>query len=103
MSKQRETLDKLENMIKSHEIIGAPYQIEGMTFIPIIDTIIGLGIGSSKNGGGGGYLSPKALIIINQEKEVSLLPLIDNSSDQIKEKLPEILGSLDELKKSKEV
>jgi len=91
-------------MIKSHEIIGAPYQIEDMTFIPVIDTMLGFGIGNSKSGGCGAYLNPKALIIINQDKQVSLLPLVDNySSDKIKERVPEILGILDELKKNEEV
>jgi uncharacterized spore protein YtfJ len=103
-SKQKETLSKLEDMIKNYEIIGAPYQIDGMTFIPIIDTMIGFGIGSSKSGGGGAYLNPKALIIINQDKEVSLLPLVDNYSfDKIKERLPKILGTLDELKEEENI
>ena len=86
-------------MVENQEIIGPTFQIEDIKFIPIINTMIAGGVSENHggNGGAGAYLSPKALLVI-KEGQVSLLKIKNTDSEELKEKLPEVLGKVADFK-----
>ncbi|AGB40789.1 Sporulation protein YtfJ (Spore_YtfJ) [Halobacteroides halobius DSM 5150] len=88
---QEEIVNYLKDRIDYQQVIGEPYQIEGVTLVPILDILVGGG-GSNDASGGGGVLTPVAIIIIRPEGEVSFLPLEkDYPKEEITEKFPEVL------------
>ncbi len=90
---------KIAQMLEDYQVLGDAHRIEDLLIIPVIDTIIGFGAGEDlKAGGGGATVSPKAIIIINQEQEVSFIQLNpDYSSEKFMAEAPEILGDLQEI------
>ncbi|TDX49213.1 GerW family sporulation protein [Orenia marismortui] len=97
---QDDLIFNLEEMIKENQFLGEPYKLDDLTFIPIIDTIVGFGMGSKDmiGAGGGASLNTRAIIIIKDNHEISFIDLKDNSdSRELKERIPEIIGSLENI------
>ncbi|GAB6100565.1 hypothetical protein JCM16358_24440 [Halanaerocella petrolearia] len=88
-------IDYLKDQIDYQQVIGEPYQVEDMTLIPILDILVGGGGGTNASGGGA-YLTPKAVVIIKPQGEVSFLPLQDDcSKEQIVEEFPEVIEKIE--------
>ena len=104
--------DKLDNFLKTETVIGNPFTVGAVTFVPIVTVAFGLagGLGGGKdnkgndgNGGGGGLgcrIVPSAILMIKND-EVSILPLRNQGSlEKILEIVPELLTKFDCCKSS---
>ncbi len=98
--------EKLEKFLKTETVVGKPFEIGNVTFVPIISVSFGLGGGGGEGkdakgndgGGSGGGLgckmSPNAVLVVKNE-EVSMIPLNNKGSlEKIIEMVPEIVNKL---------
>jgi uncharacterized spore protein YtfJ len=100
--------DKLEKFLKTETVIGEPFQVGSITFVPIISATFGLlggmgsegkdaksGEGSGSGGGLGCKITPNAVLVIKGE-EVNLIPLNKQGSlERIVEMVPDIIKKID--------
>lgn len=96
--------EKLEKFLKTETVVGKPFEIGNITFVPIISVSFGLGGGGGEGkdlkgndgqGSGGGLgckMTPNAFLVIKNE-EVSLISLNNKGSlERIIEMVPEIIN-----------
>jgi len=99
--------DKLEKFLKTETVVGEPFSVGNITFVPIISATFGLlgGAGGDKDakgsdgtGSGGGMgckITPNAVLVIKGE-EVNLIPLNKQGSlEKILEMVPELVKKFD--------
>ncbi|OGG95398.1 MAG: hypothetical protein A2527_07725 [Candidatus Lambdaproteobacteria bacterium RIFOXYD2_FULL_50_16] len=90
-------LPQLKNLIKSETVFGEPYEIGGISIIPVNSVKLGFGFGGGsedkkdgQGGGGGVVLSPVAFLVV-KDGEVSIHNLSAGSVENIMLKVPEML------------
>jgi uncharacterized spore protein YtfJ len=97
--------DKLEKFLKTETVVGEPFVVGNITFVPIISATFGLAGGSGEgkkgadgDGSGGGLgckITPNAVLVIKGE-EVNLIPLNNKGSlEKIIDMVPEIIKKID--------
>jgi uncharacterized spore protein YtfJ len=94
--KVEDLLDKMESKIDGKEVIGSPYQVGEVTFVPIINLTVGGGV-TGEHGGGGVSISPVAIIMIKSNGEITFFSLTDYSKEGIEEKLPKAIDRIKEV------
>ncbi len=97
--------ERLEQLLHTETVVGAPLHVGRITIIPLISVSLGVGGregGDRKNtngrscdyGGAGCTISPHTLLVIKNE-EVNVIPLTDKGSmERIVEMLPEIISTV---------
>lgn len=98
----------LEKFLKTETVVGEPIKVGETTLIPLISVSFGCGTGGGTGndpkgmGGSGGGLgagarvSPNAILVINKNEEVSLLPLKNKGSlGNLMDMVPEIVHKID--------
>ena len=92
---QEKILNKLQDAVQEETVVGAPTEVAGITFVPILSMIVGGSINSTTAGGGGVSLHPIAVIVIKKE-EISYFVLGENTSEEeVKQRLPQILNKIE--------
>lgn len=93
----------LEHNITTKTVIGEPVKVGNVTLVPVVDLLFGFGgglgegkakeetPGQGSGGGAGARLAPKAVIVIKDNGEVSVLPFTRGGP---LEKLVEILPTV---------
>jgi len=101
----QEFIPQLKNFVQSEMVFGKPYEMDGVTIIPVNSVKVGFafGEGSGKNvpeknsasgaGGGGVMVNPIAFIIV-KDGEVSLHNITNGSIENIMDKIPDFLEKL---------
>ncbi|MDT8447007.1 MAG: spore germination protein GerW family protein [bacterium] len=94
-------LPQLKELIRSETVFGAPYEVGGVTIIPVNSVKMGFGFGNGeitkdRDGGGGGggvLLTPEAFLVV-KNGEVSIHNLASGSIENIMDRVPEVLDKL---------
>ncbi len=104
--------DRLDNFMKTETVVGEPIIVDDVKIIPIISASFGLGGGfgedtkenTSAGGGGGvgGKITPDAMLVV-KDGNVEMIPVKSKATlEKLIEKVPDLVGKLEELKGAKE-
>lgn len=97
----KDFLPQLKNLIQAETVFGEPYEVGGVSIIPVNSVKVGFGFGNGgpqkdKDGSGGGgavLLTPVAFLVV-RDGDVSIHNLASGSIENIMDRVPDVLDRL---------
>ncbi len=113
------TLAEIEKVLTSRTVVGDPMTVEGVTIIPLISIGFGFGAGggsgkgeSKQKGegtmggtGGGAWVRPVALVVIDKEGSVRIEPVkrgLSSFVEKVTDTVPKVVEKIMERNQEKE-
>jgi uncharacterized spore protein YtfJ len=105
------TLAEIEKVLTTRTVVGEPMTVEGITIIPLISIGFGFGAGggsgkgeSKQKGegmmggtGGGAWVRPVALVVIDKEGNVRIEPVkrgLSTFVEKVSDKVPDLVEKI---------